>query len=54
MSNKERKNFIRKEAIAVIELTKGYNPEQRLYIGNLLTTVEDLADYILELTSDCE
>lgn len=46
----EHRLFIRHQAIATLELTKGFTPEQRASMGNLLTTCEELAGYLLELT----
>lgn len=46
----ERRQFIRKQATATLELTKGFTPEQRTGFSNELKTAEELAGYILELT----
>jgi hypothetical protein len=47
-----RTEFIRKQAIDTLELTKGYTPEQRQVAGNTFNTMEELSGYILELTSE--
>jgi hypothetical protein len=48
---KNRIEFIRKQAMTTLELTKGFTPEQRKAAGNAFHTMEELAGYILELTS---
>lgn len=48
---KNRIEFIRKQATATLELTKGFTPEQRKVADNVFHTMEELAGYILELTS---
>jgi hypothetical protein len=47
----DTKTRLRQKAIDVFELTKGYTPEQRSVMGNLLTTMEEMAGYVLELTA---
>ena len=49
--NESRREFIRDETPNVLELTKGFTPEQREG-SNSLKTLEKLAGYILELTND--
>ena len=49
-----RDHEIRQQAIIVLELTKGYTPEDRKAMGNLLKGMEDMAGYILELTNNNE
>ena len=49
-----RKVFIRKQAITVDELMKGFLPEQRDNFSNELKTIEELTGYIMELTVDVE
>lgn len=46
----EHRANIRRKAIDTLELTKGYTPEQRKHMGNLLTSCEEMAGYVLELT----
>lgn len=43
---------MRRQAITVFELTKGYTPEQRAAAGNLLTTMEEMAGYVMQLAAD--
>ena len=50
IKKRSRKDHIRSEALDALELTKGFTPEQRGMMGNLLTTMEELAGYIIELT----
>jgi hypothetical protein len=47
----ERYNYIRKQAIMALELTKGFTPEQRNAFSNTMKTVEEFSGYILELTN---
>ncbi len=47
----DRKVFLRKQAITVFELTKGYTPEQRQNFDNAMKTMEEMAGYVLELTN---
>lgn len=54
MEQIERKIFLRKKAITVIELLKGHTPEQREMWSNSTKTCEELAGDILELTVDVE
>lgn len=51
-NNDTRKEHIRKHAIMVLELTKGFTPEQRENMGNNLISLEDMAHYVLELTNE--
>lgn len=49
-----RQEEMRKVATDVLELTKGYTPEQREFLNvmkNMLDTMEQLAGYVQELTS---
>ena len=50
---KDRKKYIREYALDVLELTKGFIPEQRKY-NNSLDSLETLSNFILELTTDVE
>jgi hypothetical protein len=43
--------FIRDQATAALELTKGFTPEQRAEFSNSLKTVELFAGYIIELAN---
>jgi len=47
----EHRTFVRRQAITTLELTKGFTPEQRKSMGNLLITCEEMAGYVMELTS---
>lgn len=47
----KRLQFIRKQAIDTLELTKGFSPEQRERFSNELKTAEELAGYVLEVTN---
>lgn len=49
-SNKERKKYIRKQALNAEALMNGHLPEQREKYSNALKTLEEFAGYILELT----
>jgi len=49
--DKQQAAEIRKKAITVLELTKGFTPEQRSHSSNEFKTMEELAYDILELTS---
>jgi hypothetical protein len=54
LMSEERKQELRRKAVDVFELTKGYTPEQREYLrrrGGMFDTMEELAGYVLELTS---
>ena len=44
-----RRAHIQKEATIVLELTKGFTPEQRKKMSEGTKTSEELAQYILEL-----
>lgn len=46
------KQYMRDQATLVLELTKGFTPEQRDVATNAFNTMEDLAGYVLELTFD--
>jgi len=47
--DKERKKFIREQAITVKELTKGFTSEPK---DNAMKTLLEFTDYILELTNN--
>lgn len=48
------KHDIRRQAITVLELTKGITPEQRANASNEFRTMEEFAGYILELTNEAK
>lgn len=48
--NSDRRDYIRKQAITVFELTKGFTPEQRQNFSNELNCLEEISGYVLELT----
>jgi hypothetical protein len=50
----KRKKYIRRQASDALELTKGFTPEQRKNFSNAMKTMEEFANYILELTTDVE
>lgn len=52
--DKNRRQWMRKEAIAIFELTKGYTPEQRALFDNAMKGMEDMAGHVLELTNEPE
>jgi hypothetical protein len=49
-----RKWFMRLQAIEALELTKGFTPEQRAQFSNSGKTLEEFANFILELTNDLD
>lgn len=49
MMDEDRKKFIREQAIAVQELTKGFNYPLK---DNAMKTLLEFTDYILELTNN--
>lgn len=46
--------YFRKYAVTVLELTKGFTPEQRQVASNAFNSMEELAGFVLELTSGLE
>lgn len=48
----KEQNNLRDKAITVLELTKGFTPEQRKEMGNLLTTMEELAGDVMILEAE--
>lgn len=50
--DKSRRQWMRKEAITIFELTKGYTPEQRALFDNAMKGMEDMAGHVLELTNE--
>lgn len=52
--DKSRRQWMRKEAITIFELTKGYTPEQRALFDNAMKGMEDMAGHVLELTNEPE
>lgn len=48
----ERKEFIRNQASCALELLKGHTPEHRENWDNATKTIEEFANYILELTNE--
>lgn len=50
-SDDSRIAHIRKQASDTLELTKGFTPEQREAFSNEMKTMEELANYVLELTN---
>lgn len=53
MTSRDRQLWMRREAIMTLELTKGFVPEQRAG-NNALTTMETMADFVIELTADAD
>ncbi len=47
----QRAEFIRKQAVVALELTKGFTPEQRATLDNSTSTAEEFAFYIQELVT---
>ncbi len=45
---------IKREAITVFELTKGFTPEQRESAGNTFHTMEQMTGYVLDLVAYAE
>lgn len=50
----KEQNNLRDKAITVLELTKGFTPEQRKEMGNLLTTMEELAGDVMVQAQDSD
>jgi hypothetical protein len=48
-SAKERRNYMRNQAVTVFELTKGFTSEPT---DNAMKTALEMAGYVLELTND--
>lgn len=52
LASQSTKDWMRKQATTVFELTKGFTPEQRNAFGNAMNTMEEMAGYVLELTNE--
>lgn len=48
---KEQKSKkIRDKAVNTLKITKGFTPEQRVYMGDLLMSCEEMASAVIDLT----
>jgi hypothetical protein len=50
-ATEERVDYIRKQALCVLELTKGHTPEQIANHSQPMKSLLEMAEYVLELTN---